>query len=299
MNKISLAALLDEDREMVLANIARDRSLPAAQAALEKEIDRVMYRYVEACGDGALRDSAQHILQAMKDTLPLMNAVDEAREWKQTYVAPGRDRGLRLGGLTALCLVAGLALVLASVAGVLIAGRLTGALTFLKALLPAALGCAALFLAGVRAARAKRAGAAQSAPEAVRTEFMADGEKTWHLLRGAMLLADGQLERIREQLAAAKESEKAASPAGAVPAAALELFSELLESAYAAGSDAGREQAEAIRFYLHRSGIEVCDYVAGRESWFEFLPAGGAGTIRPALVTEGRLLKKGLAAAAR
>ena len=84
-----------------------------------------------------------------------------------------------------------------------------------------------------------------------------------------------------------------------MPAAALELFSELLESAYAAGSDSGREQAEAIRFYLHRSGIEVCDYVAGRESWFEFLPAGGVGTIRPALVTEGRLLKKGLAAAAR
>lgn len=299
MDKISLAALLDEDRELVLANIARDRSLPAAQAALEKEIDRVMYRYVEACGDGPLRDSAQQILQAMKDTLPLMNAVDEAREWKQTYVAPGRDRGLRLGGLTALCLVAGVALVLASVAGVLIAGRLTGALTFLKALLPAALGCAMLFLAGVRAARAKQAKAPDSAPEAVRTEFLADGEKTWHLLRGAMLLADGQLERIREQLAAARDSEKAISPAGAVPAAALELFSELLESAYAAGGDAGGEQAEAIRFYLHKSGVEVCDYVAGRENWFEFLPAGGAGTIRPALVAEGRLLKKGLAAAAR
>ena len=66
MDKLSLVALLDEDKEMVLANIARDRSLPSAQAALEKEIDRVMYRYVEACDDVAARDSAQHILQAMK-----------------------------------------------------------------------------------------------------------------------------------------------------------------------------------------------------------------------------------------
>ena len=64
MEKLSLAALLDEDREMVLANIAADRSLPATQAALEKAIDRVMYRFAEACRDAALSDSAQHILQA-------------------------------------------------------------------------------------------------------------------------------------------------------------------------------------------------------------------------------------------
>ena len=31
------------------------------------------------------------------------------------------------------------------------------------------------------------------APDAMRTEFLADGEKTWHLLRCAMLLAYGQL----------------------------------------------------------------------------------------------------------
>ena len=30
MDKLSLAVLLDEDREMVLANLARDPSLPAA-----------------------------------------------------------------------------------------------------------------------------------------------------------------------------------------------------------------------------------------------------------------------------
>lgn len=298
MDKLSLAALLDEDREMVLANIARDRSLEATQAVLEKEIDRVMYRYVEASGDGPLRDSAQHILQTMKDTLPLMGAVDEAREWKQAYEAPGAQKKLQLGGLTAVCLVAGAALVLASATGLLLAGRFTGALTFLKALLPAALGCAALFLAGVRAARPKKARAADGDRAAVRTEFMADGEKTWHLLRGAMLLADGQLARIQALQAEAQSDAKAAAPAGEVSPAALDLFAELLESAYAQG-EAGGEQAAAIRFYLHRAGIDVADYGAGRDGWFEFLPAGGSGTIRPALVAEGRLLKKGLASLTR
>ena len=35
MDNLSLAALLDEDKEMVLASLARDPSITAAQAALE------------------------------------------------------------------------------------------------------------------------------------------------------------------------------------------------------------------------------------------------------------------------
>lgn len=298
MDGFSLVALLDEDREMVLANIARDRALPAAQAALEKEIDRVMYRYVEVCGDALLRDSAQYILQAMKNTLPVMDTVGEAKTWKQQYVAPGKE-GLKLGGLAMAALLGGAALVLASVTGVLIAGRMAGALTFLKALLPAALGCGALFFAGVRAARPGKRRGAEDDEAAMRTEFLADGERAWHRLRGAMLLADGQLERIRAEEASRNSQAQADAPEGALPPAALELFSELLESAYAAGKDSGGEQAEAIRFYLHKSQIDVVDYAAGREAWFEFLPAGGTGTIRPAMVSGGRLLKKGLASTAQ
>ena len=60
-------------------------------------------------------------------------------------------------------------------------------------------------------------------------------------------------------------------------------------------STADGEQAEAIRFYLHKAQVDVLDFAPGRESWFEFLPAGGEGTIRPALVSEGKLIKKGLA----
>ena len=75
MESLSLAALLEDDREMVLAKLAGDRTLAAAQAALEAEVDRVMYRYVEHCDDGILRDCAQYILQAVKNTLPVMDTV--------------------------------------------------------------------------------------------------------------------------------------------------------------------------------------------------------------------------------
>jgi len=295
MDKLSLAALLDEDREMVMANLAGDRSLSEAQEALEKAIDRVMYRYVEGCRDEALRDGAQYILQAVKNTLPMMDTVGEARAWQKQYAPPGR-KGLHLKPMALALLVGGLVFVWAAVLGTLIAGGASGAMAFVKALLPVTLGCAALFWAGAQSAKPGR-GEAPAAPDAVRTEYLVDGEKAWHCLRGALVQADGQLERIREADALLRQEKAGEAAAGRTDPATLELLAELLESAYAAGDDGARESASSIRFYLHNAGIDALDFEPGRESWFEFLPAARPGTIRPALATGGKLLKKGLASA--
>ena len=58
-----------------------------------------------------------------------------------------------------------------------------------------------------------------------------------------------------------------------------------------------QEMIADIRFFLHNGGVEAVDLEKGREGWFEFLPASGGGTLRPALAAEGKLLKKGLASA--
>lgn len=294
MDKPSLAALLEEDREMIVSNLSRDRSLSAAQSALEKAVDRVMYRYTEAAESEALRDSAQHILQAMKNAMPMIGAVGEARTWKKELPKQGKQE-LHLGLWATLTLLLGLVLVVASVVAVLIGGSLGGALAFVKALLPTALGCAVLFLSGTMAAKPKKPKAKAEPEENTRTEFLVDVEKAYHVLRGAMLLADGQLDRIREE-EALKAQQSAQSASGELSGAALDLFAELLESAYASNDEAARESASAIRFYLHNAHIDAVDYAEGREAWFDFLPAERAGTLRPALVSEGRLLKKGMAA---
>ena len=178
MDKLTLVALLDEDKEMVLANLTRDPSLPAAEQALEKALDRVMYRYAEACGDAVLRDSAQHILQAMKNTLPVMDCAGQVRSWNRQ--AKSDKTGLGFGPMAVASLVGGVVLVIAAVLGMLISGRFTGALAFVKAMLPALLGCGALFWAGVCAARPHRPKGSQEQLEDVRTEVLADGEKCWH-----------------------------------------------------------------------------------------------------------------------
>ena len=294
MNNPSLAALLDDDREMIIAGLNRDRSLPAAQASLEKAVDRVMYRYTEQAESEQLRDSAQHILQAMKNALPMIDAVGEARAWKRE-MPQANKRGLRMTLWSSMLLLLGALLVIASVLAVMISGKFTGALTFVKALLPVVLGCGALFWAGVLATRQKKK-KKDEAEEDVRTEYLVDPEKAFHVLRGAMLLADGQLERIREESAAEAQRQAESRPGGSVSGEALNLFAELLEAACAAGDDAARESASAIRFYLHNAGIDAVDYAEGREAFFEFLPADRPGTLRPALVSGGKLLKKGMAA---
>lgn len=294
MDKLSLAALLDDDREMILANLARDRSLPAAQASLEKAVDRVMYRYTEAAESEALRDGAQYILQSMKNTLPLIDAVGEARNWKKEAPKPAKN-GLRFGAMQAFLVTLGTLLILASVLAVMFAGHLGGALAFVKALVPTVIGCGALLWAGVSMGRPKKQRQKAAAEEDTRTEFLVDGEKAFHMLRGAMLQADGLLDRLRQELAVADQSRADGAQGGGLSGETLELLASLLEAAYAAGDDAAKESASAIRFYLHNAQVDVVDYTPGKESWFEFLPAE-PGTLRPALVSGGRLLKKGMAA---
>ena len=291
-----LLDLLEEDRERVMAELARDRQLSAAQATLEKTVDRVMLRYMEDCHDDELAEYAQYLLQTLKNTLPMIDTVGEARQWKTTVEAPKPSKKLKPTALTLLLI--GALLVLATVLGLLVTGRFVGILGFATALFPSALGMGCLFWAGVITGKPVKP-AAEAADEGdVRVEYLVDEEKAWHCLRGAMLMADSQLKSLAESTALRRQkAQLTAGGQGPLSRAETELFASLLESAYASGDEDVREMASAIRFYLHSAKIDTVDYEQGRENWFEFLPAVNAGTIRPALASEGKLIKKGLASA--
>ena len=289
MESYTLLGLLESDREMILASLNGDRSPAAAQATLEKALDRVSLRYAEHSDDPAGRDAAQLILRTVKSALPLMDSVGEVRRWQKTAAAAARRMKPAAMGL----LVVGAVLVLAVMLGLLITGgRLVGAVAFIEALVPAALGMAALFAAGVKYARPEKPKA--PAPD-VRDEFLIDAERVWHQLRGMLLLADSAVEGVRSRSAVERQREAAADP-GPLDRAQAELFAGILENAYAQDTPDGKELCENLRFYLHGAGVEVVDFEKGREGWFEFLPARQKCTIRPALVHGDKLIKKGLAA---
>ncbi len=296
MEPMSLQALLESDRDMILSNLARDRSPAAAQTVLEKAVDRVMYRYVEQCQDPQLRDEAQYILQSVRNTLPLIDAVSEARDWEKKPDASGGGKGKLRPAALAL-LLAGAVLVLASALAGLVGGGRGGALGFIRALVPVVLGGAALYWSGVLTARPEKRREKTAAQ--VRTEFLVDPEKSFHCLRGALVMADHQLDTIRQETAVQRQKATEAEGKGGLSRKELDFFSELLESAYGTEDEGAREMISGIRFFLHGAQIDAADYEPGRESWFEFLPASRPGTLRPALVRDGALLKKGLASAGR
>ena len=90
----SLPALLEQDREMVMAQLGADRSQEAALRVLEKEADRMMYRASmgeDASGEGVPEGAASAMLQVLKNMLPLVGAVSEAEVWEKEGGRGDRD----------------------------------------------------------------------------------------------------------------------------------------------------------------------------------------------------------------
>lgn len=290
MQNTTLLGLLESDREMIMATLNQDRSPAAAQSALEKALDRISLRYAEQSADPAARDAAQLILKTLRSALPLIDSVGEVRRWQKEIAKP---TARRMNPATMALLALGAVLVLAVMLGLLLTGgRLVGAVAFIEALVPAALGMAALFWAGVQYGTPPKQ--KSDAPQ-MRDEFLIDPEKVWHQLHGVLLLADSAVESARSRAAIERQQQASAAP-GPLDRDQVELFSGILENVYAQSTPDGRELAESLRFYLHGAGVEVVDYEKGREPWFEFLPAQNRGTIRPALIHDDKLIKKGLAA---
>ena len=294
MEKLSLQDYFDSDRDMVLANLEKDRSPEGAQAVLERAVDRVLVRYVEQCPDARQCAAAQDLMQAVKTSLPLIGAVGEARTWKKTVVAPEKKTP---STRTLVWLIAGGLLVLSTV----LAGQLGrggfAPLAAVQALVPAVLGGGCLFRAGMLAARPPKAAADEGD---VRTEFLVDPQKLMHQMRAALLVADNRLDAVGPESAAQRRRQAEEAPQSALPDAQVELLSGLLEIAYARrdAKDADAlEMISSIRYYLHGAQVDVVDSDDDNDAWFEFLPSPRPGTLRPALVAGGKLLKKGLAAA--
>ena len=293
MENLSLQAFFDADRDMLLANLEKDRAPEAAQAVLERSLDRALMRYVEQCPDPRRCAAAQDMLQAVRTTLPMLGAVSDTRVWKKTADTAQAEK--KLSGRALALLIAGAVLVLASVLSVGIGQSPLAPLGTLRALIPALAGAACLFLGGRFSV--KKPVPAEPGAADVRVDYLIDPQKTLHLMRAALLVADTRLDTLAEEYAAQQRRQAADAPQSALPAEQVELLSGLLEIAYGRNDADSREMISAIRFYLHNAQVDVVDSDDGNDAWFEFLPSPRHGTMRPALVANGKVLKKGLAAA--
>ena len=126
-------------------------------------------------------------------------------------------------------------------------------------------------------------------------EQKVDADRIYRNFRTVMISVDQSLDEVRltEKQAhreqAGKLEGREASPAE------IELFSDLLAASYSGDPEFALEKIAGIKYYLHRQQIEVVDYSEDNASYFDMMPGASAGTIRPAMIADGKLLKKGLA----
>ena len=291
MDNTTLLDLMEAEREMLISNLARERTPEAAQAQVTRSLERVSMRYAEQCGDAASRDAARLIVQTLISAVPFIDSIGETRRWNRQAGAAAQKKGFRPVALGLLAVAA--VLELAVLFALSLSGKGFGPLILLEVLLPGLLALGAAFWAGQVNAKPEKV---RDDAKDVREEFLVDPERVWRHLRGMVLMADSALERARAEAEARRQSEAQARTSGPLDRQTLDLFMNLLESAYALEGPEAREMIEGIRFHLHGAGIEAVDCGPGREAWFEFLPADRPGTLRPALAQGEKLLRKGLAA---
>ena len=304
---------LDADRDRVLTNLKTASSPADAQQILEKETDRLLLQYNEECTSLRVRDAAAGMVQALRSSVPFLDSMGEARLWQRDRAgsagagsaASSRAQG---AGMSRILLGIGIILTAAAFAVPALSAGGTAALgSLLKGILLPLAGGGCLYFAGRTAGtntriRIGRDGAAVTSAEQ-RIEITIDPEKLWNSLRGAVMVIDRNLELTQETEEYDRRKELAAAAgAGGITSGEIELFSALLETADAESP----QMAADIRYYLHKKNVEVLPWSEQNAAWFEMLPSlpgsvsGNNGTdavetIRPALVQDGKLLKKGVA----
>ena len=296
----SLAAFLEQDKDMVMAQLSADRTQENAVRVLEKETDRLMYR--AGAFDARKAPAAQGMLQVLKSALPLTATVSEVQTWEKSAKKDAGKGSVRPPALSVVCGIAG---ILCVIAGLIGPGAFFGFTRIFQVLWTAA-GCALLLAGGYLAGRGRRmegrqkTGSARAQDEEIQQTFLVDQARIWHILQGTLLGADHSLETARELFAGAA-SEDSRDASGSLKKADLQFFCELLENAYALRrqfpQDAAiAEQVESIRYFLHERGIETVDYSRQDGKWFELLPGDDeAVTIRPAFLQDSVVVMRGIA----
>ena len=285
---MNIQEYLEQDKEKFLSALAQGKTPERAVPVINEEIDRVIYRYNADCTDDELRTCASGMAEAVKAACALTDSVKEIKVWERTL--PGAYEKKKESVITCAaagggCLGLGVLLaVLLHPFGVLLPSILSS-VSFVA-------GAAVLFLAG------KRWGKKDSTvyrPETEKqTESRIDEDKVYRYLKAAAMVMDRHLAELAEELHYLK-LQGSATGDGELSDTEMTLFGDLLEALYCMDGEFALERLKGLSYYLHSRGIELADYSEQTSDCFDRMPGDTIHTIRPALLRDGEVLKKGLA----
>jgi hypothetical protein len=286
-----MQALLERDKERFLHNMAAAKSSAESVSAVEEQLNRLLLAYNEEEENERIRNIAVFLVETVSSCAGLLNCDGESVIWSKSQYRPGISKPKRSVWFVIFLLLGILCLAAAGGGLIYFTDSWPPTNEMIIGLSVAAAGALFLFLSGIFSARKK-----EENDKELYAETIPDGEKTYHILLNAVLTMDRILEQVRnEELL---ENKKALlEERDDMKKEDIQLFSQLLESAYAEmDNEYGKQIISEVKFYLHRKNIDVVDYDGNNRELFELMPSEISGTIRPALVIGGSLLRKGLAA---
>lgn len=201
-------------------------------------------------------------------------------------------------------MVGGIVFLVGALLGLAVSAGQGLSLSALLGSIPAAiLGGALLFISGRFSNGNKSAAAVSSGSGDQQVEIRVNPDLIWNCTRGVILSADKSLQEAQETVKY-ERSQLSASVGNGISPEESDLFANILESCYSLKEENPDEPSiletiSMVRYYLHRKQIETVDFGNGKREWFELLPGKQQMTLRPALVRDGTLIRKGLAVAAQ
>ena len=285
---MNLQNYLEQDRERFLASLTQAGTPEKVIPLIESEYDRLLYQYNEQCSDDYERRCAAMMLQTARMSASLSDCLGEIKIWEQGgKLISGETKKVR--PMAVILLLVGILLPAAAV--VAISGTdlvLEKVFALPLAAVGFFAGLACLFLAGLFFRRKTNASYSE---KQMKAEPHIDAEKVFRSMRAVLLVAD---RNITDALSARRlEMEQQGQDSGENKTD-LSFYSDLLEASLAKDGEYALDQVSKVPFYLHQKGIEVMEFSEENRAWFDVIPGEQRMTIRPALVKDGKLLKKGI-----
>ena len=303
---MSVTELLEQEKGQIMQSLAAAENAAQAQQVLSPVMDRLLIRYNEQCEQDRLRNSAACMIQTAKMSLGLMDSAGEMTVWEN----PSSDMEKKkmpvlswvMSIIGVICMAVSLIMALTRTGS----GALEGTLMIIPVIILAMGCCVALFFAGyVKGSPAghtlKRGGTGsknRQDPYLVVTK--PDPEKCYRSLRAMTLVMDRSLQQTESMISgesrrALLEQKEAEGHDIASDDAQLDLISRLLEAKMSGDGQFALDRLEEIQYYLHRNGILAVELSDQTRQWFDFLPGVTTKTLRPALVKDQKVLRRGLA----
>ena len=298
---MTIREFLEQDKERLLSRLSATDKADESIRIMEDEMDRILLKAGEEWKDKRV-DVLQSMLTTAKAALPVLDSTGEVKVYDRRE---NRGSGARKkkGFLMLL-----FGLLFAGVSFTVGAAVRPESLQVLFYALMGVMQAGGLVSAAVGGGLLGKGRDNREKDQIFNVTL--DADKIYHhmsLLGSAM---DQQLEETLALPAPADTdaAETDAASSSGIDKNQLQLFSNILEAAYAEeNSEFASEIAEEVKYYLHQAGIEALDMKAAKkaetekegwmtsaERYFDKMPGTESKTLRPALVKDGKVLVKGL-----